>query len=264
MFYSFTNYSIYSNMDVNAKLFIDNVGLTTFNHKIAINNLVLDLKTNNLWNKFIAIYPIIGGTATTHKYNLKDPEDEDASYRIVFSGGITHNSSGILGNGTNGYGDTKIVPSTHFLQNDVSGFAYSKTNVGGAHVDFGVLNASAPLKRFQITSRNGSDLFNTGCNTDTLDGNSNNNSIGFFGISRINSTDYKQTKNLTQTNVTKTSTGLSTGNLTIMAQYQAGTIVNYSPRQYAFFAFGKGLTDTECDNLYILVQRYQTLLNRNI
>ena len=30
-----------------------------------------------------AIYPFVGGTATTHKFNLKDPADINAAFRLV-------------------------------------------------------------------------------------------------------------------------------------------------------------------------------------
>ena len=54
-----------------------------------------------------ALYPFVGGTATSHKFNLKDPRDLDAAFRLQFNGGWTHNSNGVTPNGTNGYADNK-------------------------------------------------------------------------------------------------------------------------------------------------------------
>lgn len=70
------------------------------------NAFSLTLGVNNLSTKFPAIYPMIGGTATAHKYNLSDAQDLDASYRLAFSGGITHSRTGADPNGSNGFGDT--------------------------------------------------------------------------------------------------------------------------------------------------------------
>jgi len=37
----------------------------------AINELVKDLKSNNLWDKMKSIYPFVGGTVSSHRFNLK-------------------------------------------------------------------------------------------------------------------------------------------------------------------------------------------------
>lgn len=251
--------------DSDAQAFFTAAGITDSTQKSAVNQLVLDLKSYSIWTKFIAIYPLVGGTATTHKYNLKNPVDTDAGFRIVFSGGITHDANGITGNGTTGYGDTKINANTHLSQNDVSAFVYVRTNSSGAYTDLGALKSSAPQYRVQMNSRNGSDLFNTALTVETLTGNSNTDSRGFFGISRIASTEYKQTKTSTQTKVSVSSTGKPNANIGLMALISnAPGVTTYSPRNLAFAAVGTGLTDTECDNLYTAVQAFQTTLSRNV
>jgi hypothetical protein len=35
-----------------------------------------------IWRKTHAIYPLLGGTASAHKFNLKDPRDLNAAYRL--------------------------------------------------------------------------------------------------------------------------------------------------------------------------------------
>ena len=69
------------------------------------------LFTNNLWDKIGAIYPYLGGTADSHKFNAKDPRDLDAAYRITWYGGMSHDSNGIVPNGANAYGNTHFVPT---------------------------------------------------------------------------------------------------------------------------------------------------------
>jgi hypothetical protein len=93
-------------VDPNAQAFITAAGITDPTQQSAIDNLVIGLKADGIWTNMTAIYPFVGGTASTHKYNLKDPRDLDAAYRLAFNGGWTHNANGITGNGTNTYADT--------------------------------------------------------------------------------------------------------------------------------------------------------------
>ena len=99
--------------DADAQLFITATGITGTN-ATATNQLVIDLKAANIWTKMKAVYPLVGGSATSHKYNLLNPVDSNAANRLVFAGGVTHSSNGILGNGTNAYADTFLNPLTVF------------------------------------------------------------------------------------------------------------------------------------------------------
>lgn len=93
-------------VDANAQAFITAANITDPIQQSAIDNLVIGLKADGLWTSMQALYPFVGGTATTHKWNLKDPRDLDAAFRLVFNGGWNHNSNGITGNGINTYADT--------------------------------------------------------------------------------------------------------------------------------------------------------------
>ena len=99
--------------DADAQAFITAAAITDATQKSAIDTLVTGLKTDGIWTKMKAIYPFVGGTATTHKYNLKDPRDLDAAFRLVFNGGWTHSSTGALPNGTNGYANTNLNQSAN-------------------------------------------------------------------------------------------------------------------------------------------------------
>ena len=57
--------------DADAQAFITAAAITDLNQQNAINTLVVSLKGYSIWTKFKAIYPIVGGTASQHKYNLK-------------------------------------------------------------------------------------------------------------------------------------------------------------------------------------------------
>jgi hypothetical protein len=95
-----------SSFDPDAQAFITAAAITDPTQQTAIDNLVIGLKADGLWTNMQAIYPLVGGTASSHKWNLKDPRDLDAAYRLAFFGGWTHNSNGITGNGANTYADT--------------------------------------------------------------------------------------------------------------------------------------------------------------
>lgn len=69
----------------------------------AISKLVDLLTQFNIWDKFITIYPFVGGNSETHSLNLKDI----TRHQISWSGSVIFNRSGITGNG--GYGDTGML-----------------------------------------------------------------------------------------------------------------------------------------------------------
>jgi hypothetical protein len=107
-----------------------------------IDTLVRDLKglpnpnytTYNIWNSLSVIYPFYGGTAASHKFNLKDPRNADAAYRLIFTGSPTHSAAGTEFNGVNQTANTYFIvngtPSHGFY---INGGALSQSvgyNVG--------------------------------------------------------------------------------------------------------------------------------------
>ena len=77
-------------LDPDAESFLTAAAITDPIISGAINTLVVQMKADNIWTKMKAIYPFVGGTASTHKWNLKDPRDLDAAFRLQFFGGWTH------------------------------------------------------------------------------------------------------------------------------------------------------------------------------
>ena len=250
-------------VDPDAQAFITAASITDPTQQSAIDTLVTDLKGYGIWTKMKAIYPFVGGTASSHKFNLKDPRDLDAAFRLVFNGGITHDANGITGNGVNSYADTQIALNT-LSRDDNSGGIYSRTDViGGA--DFGIYNNTG-LGSFQSSiktlnnwyTRNGSTNVNALSNTD---------SRGFFQMTRRNSSQYVKSKNTTKSTTLQgaTDTFTNTEIIPICALRTSGTITSYTSRNYAFQYIGNtSLSDTELDNMYTAVQAYQTTLSRNV
>jgi hypothetical protein len=247
-------------LDPDAEAFLTATGITDGTIESAINTLVVDLKSAGIWTKMNAIYPYVGGTADTHKYNLKDPQDSDAAFRIGWNGTITHNSNGVTGNGTTGYGTTWLSVSAELGggRDDASGFTYSRTNALD-DVDFGAFDGT---NGFQINPRNPSGLFANRCNTATLNSPANSNSIGLFGISRLSSTSYNRSINKSHTTVSNAATTAPSRDIFVLALNSSGTAAAHSARNIAFQCFGSGLTTGEIDDLVDINQTFQTTLGR--
>lgn len=232
---------------------------------LAINQLVLDLKADGLWTKLFCIYPFVGGTATTHKYNLKDPRDLDVAARLTFNGTVTHSSGGVVGDGTSGYYDTHIDWGyAGWGQNNCSMFTYIRNNVSEDKVDMGILSTAAPYTGLQLGVRDSSDRIfvrNMGQTALTV---SNSDSRGGFATSRTSSTTAVVSKNTTQTSFSETSNAQKTGNIYGLCFNINGSAGFFSTRQQAFSALGVGLTNTELDDLYNNVQTFQTSLGREV
>ena len=247
--------------DADALSFITAASITDNTQKTAINTLVTDLKTYNIWSKMKALYPFVGGSATSHKFNLKDPRDLDAAFRLVFNGGWTHSVTGALPNGTNAYADTKLKPSD-MAQDSVHMSTYLRTQNDNG-VDMGVstnyyflISANQGVGLPPVGWLNLASASNTGSNLDTR---------AFLLASRTNSTTNKLFRNSSLiTNIISTSSPRDVDNIYLGAGNRNNSIWQPSLRQQAFASIGDGLTDSEAANLYTAVQNFNTTLSRNV
>jgi hypothetical protein len=221
----------------------------------------------------------LGSTATTYqpiattqqayiasqfKYNLVNPVDSDAAFRLVFNGGWTHSSNGALPNGTNGYADTKLVPSSVLAQNSASIGFYSRTNNIGNVIDMGSTNLSFNDALYFFYNVGGNLDYSRNNNSNALSG-STSSSIGFIINKRTTSTDMVVLRNnLNPIFNTNATTGRSASPIYISALNTAGSASLFSNRQTAFNFIADGLTDTEAANLYTRVQAFQTALSRQV
>lgn len=256
-----------NDIDPAAQAFIIAAGITDSTQKTAINTLVVSLKSNNLWSKMKAVYPFVGGTATTHKYNLVNPVDSDAAFRLIFNGGWTHSSNGALPNGTNGYADTRLTPSTTLIQNNLS-FGYYTRDISVSPTaevaDMGSTkndgnNGVFFIGRFNSNSLNYSRIAANFTDTFTVSA-----TPGLYYVSRINSTQYTTYRNGSVLNTSLVnSTGLSTNQMWI-GGINFGISYSYSAGECAFSYISTGLNDIEAFNLYTIIQTFQTTLNRQV
>jgi len=249
--------------DPNAEAFITAAGITNPTEQNAINELVLDLKAASIWTKFNALYPIVGGTATTHKYNLKNPLDTDAAFRLSFSTGWTHSSTGMTPNGTSAYANTNF--NVNLLQQNSSHFSYySRTNAQSGH-DAGAIEIGTPFyKRFEFLLRyTDNNSYNSLMMQSAQTAVTVTDSRAFWLMSRTNSTQIKQYKNNTLW-ATNNQTSVAPFNALIYLGQSNGQTGFYSNKEVAFSSIGDGLTDTESQVFYQIVEKYQLALGRNI
>ena len=228
----------------------------------AVNQLVLDLKAASLWSKFHALYPFVGGTADTHKFNLKDPRNLDAAYRLTYHGaGVTHSNFGMTPkNLPLGYAQTYFVPLDNLPTASSQMSYYSRTQILGSHADMGNYGST---KRQHLLIGWGSGLFYYGQMDPGAVSVANPNTQGLFCGSRTDASSMAAYRNGTQ---------IATSTAAAIAQGGEGTwiggistyTVGGSSRQCAFASISEGLDATENADLYTAVQTFQTTLGRQV
>lgn len=259
--------------DADAWAFITAASISNTTQRSAINTLVISLKQNGLWVNMKAIYPFVGGTATTHKFNLKNPLDTDAAFRLTFSGGWTHSATGAKGNGTNGWANTFLAPSTSLSLNSGHISYYSRVQVQqtsdtvmGSATGVGSENIIAmAISRQTTNTSTGLYPSQSAGSVSTL---INASAIGLFTTTRTGSaaSTLKIFRNATAgTAATLNGAGiLSTNTMAVNCLNYAAGQTSYSSKEVAFASIGSGLSDTDASNLYTIVQAFQTALSRNV
>ena len=236
-------------VDPNAQAFITAAGITNPTQQSAINTLVTDLKGYGVWTKMKAIYPIVGGSASSHAVNLKTP----GTYNLTFSSGWTHSSNGMTS--LNAYAQTGIQPSTVLGLNDAHLSYFTTGNIdGSAFCMIGAYNAPNRLALYSAS------LY--GVNSASWS-NYTYSGIGakFRIISRLSSTVHKFANNGT------IQTGTVNSSVRPTANIELGRLGGYGSDYFngicKFASIGDGLTDTDITNFNTAVSTYQTALSRN-
>ena len=249
--------------DADASAFFTAASITDTTQKSAVNQLVLDLKSYGIWTKSLALYPVVGGSASSHAVNLKTP----GTFNLSFSTGWTHASTGMTG--ASAYANTNLTPSSSLTANNTHLSIYMGTDTAaGNKVEMGVGVGGTLIPIMILMSKYTgtiaqSNAYNLSTNQITA---SNTNASGFYIGSRTSSTSHKlyKSSSILATDTNTNSNTLPTLSMTIGALNSNGSIVQYSDRRFQFASIGSGLTDTEAANFYTAVQAYQTTLNRQV
>jgi len=252
-----------SSCDTDAAAFITLLGLTGTDSS-AICGLVTDLKDSSLWASMQAIYPMIGGTASTHKWNLKSPVDADANFRLVFNGGWTHSGTGALPNGSTGYAQTFYIPFTNGM-NDSSHISYYSRTVGSSGesmIEMGCFGTTSRENQLILRFSDGMYFEPNSVNGGFITA-SNTDASGYFIASRIASNAMIGQRNTTQ--LTGTAAGLLNDyEIYIGARNTSGTAGFFSNRECAFATIGLGLSAAQMLTLNTIVERFQDALGRGV
>jgi hypothetical protein len=252
--------------DADALSFITAASISDLTQKTAINTLVTDLKTYNIWTKMKAIYPFVGGTAAQHRFNLKDPRTINAAFYLDFLGGGTHSANGYQPNGTTAYANTFFNPTTGYSVNNSAHISYySRTNSSiFNNVEMGCYDVNNLI----VSSRRSDQGNNTFLYANTVSGGigfSDADSLGFYVANRINNQANGFKNGISKGSNTVADNARNNREIVIGANNAIALgIVQLTSKETAFSSIGDGLTDAEAANFYTAVQSFNTTLNRQV
>ena len=249
--------------DADAQAFITATGISGTN-ATATNQLVIDLKAANIWTKMKAVYPFVGNTSASQKYNLKDPRDLDAAFRLTFFGGGTFSSLGYQPNGTNAFVNTFFIPSVNGMSlNSAHLSYYSRTNTSAYMVEMGnydnINNGSTLLLLRNVNTA--TIRMNNLTNVDYA----NTDSLGLHISNRTASNVITGWKNGIKKITSSVASTILPANPIYIGAFRDGTgTAYYSSKQCAFASIGDGLSDAEALAFYNAVQTFNTTLARQV
>ncbi len=250
-------YFIPATLDADASAYIA-TGITDATERTAINQFFKDLKSYSIYTKFYNLYLLVAGSSTTRKFNLVNPLDTNAAFRLSFQGGWSHGSTGSTPNGSTGYADTFLIPSLAVNLNDVAKSIYCDTESDALIIDCGTTDGTS---RFDVLLRNSNQL-TASLNQSGTSGISNSLSRGMFTFSRTASTLTTIYRN-----------GASIGTHSVVADGRVNTYSDWlggrnalgslqfpSNRRYRLYAVHTSMNATEAANFNIAVQTLMTSL----
>jgi hypothetical protein len=226
----------------------------------ATNNMFISLKSANIYNKIDALYPFLGGTASSCKWNAKNPVDTNAAFRLTFGGGgIFSQQRGYKCNAINAFADTFWVQSGQTTTGNTSIGTF--VSVSGTQYDMGSSTSSQYLA---FASSNGTSMrggIETGLTNFTAQ--TNTQAINFNAISRINNSNvlFVASGGAVQSIASIGTSTLQNISINIGQVNGAGLATD---RGFGSVFIAEGLTSTELGNLRDIITTFNTTLGRNI
>jgi hypothetical protein len=257
------------NFDPDAFTFITAATISNTTERNAINQLVVDLKSFGLWSIIPAIYPIVGNSAFSQKFNLKDPRDLDVAFRLTFAGGWTHNVLGAQPNGSNGYAIPYITFSSFNPNNYSLGF-YSNLSGNTGYIFGAADNTFSDYFGITINSTTSIRTFFGVTTNSVTRTSSSTNSLGFWAMNSVGTDKRMLCSDGTFETITlnRTFNWVNSGNIGIgvLASQQAPILQNYynGRLSFAYISRSSGLTNTQLLNLRTIVTNFQTTLGRAV
>lgn len=253
----------FDSTDDDAELFLDAAGISDELIINAVNNLVISLKSEALWEKIKAFYPFVGGTSLTTKFNLKNPLDTDEAFRITWNGTINFDSSGVKGDGSTGYGDTHFTPSINSVKDNIGLIVVTGENLkNSSYVDMGSQHVSTGQFYFNSSTASaalGRIYGTTNDVTGQNPGSTNHSSKGAWYMQRIGETNLSLYKNGGLINVdtgTTSAQASPTRPVYILAHNNNGILATPSARLIHLIGITEGITQEEIAELQLILERF--------
>lgn len=244
--------------DADAAAYIAAAGLTDPTETGAINDLVVDLKSNSLWTKITGFW-VFWDSFNESKFNLVDPTDSDAAFRLVQQG------SGTFSNGyTNvnlAYLNTKITPDEANASGLITRLFGILTDVAEANTDLGRITVTGDVHADFIQTRNGSNNFFARCGTTATNLTiANASSVGRYAVvsSAAALTAYKNGSSIgtvAQTTLVDTAKEFVIG-------AGGNNSTTYSTKKFSYAAIMDELSSGEVSILDGLLSTFNTALGR--
>jgi hypothetical protein len=204
--------------------------------------------------------------AAAYKYNLKDPQDTDAAFRLKIFGTWTFTPTGAKPNGTNAYMDTSFVPNVQLTSNQSGSLSFYSGTIGATNSNGCSFGAYDGVSETDIIIKwsDGNAYLNI---NQTVYNNTfvNADSHGFYvGNRNAVGTQQGWKNGIKVFDITNSPTTKTNKSLVISARNDPSSIGYYDTKRCQFASMGDGLTDTEALALNTIVQQFQTALNRQV
>jgi hypothetical protein len=253
--------------DPDAEAFFQRVvtagGTLSATERLAVIQLVLDLKSYAIWNKMKAIYPMVGASAEACAQNLKS-----SSFTGTFTSGWTFANTGVKGNGSSTYMDTSLTPIGSLFQNSTHLSFYSRTtgSIANQFVEMGSYSSGGDLNATYMVTSYSSTIYPNLNSVESAGGSTPYaNRLGFKMFNRVDSSNVRVFNNGTfLQSYARTSTTLNNLSLYVGAYHRDDSTIFSNDLECAFSSIGDGLTDTEASNFYTAVQAFQETLSRQV
>jgi hypothetical protein len=202
--------------------------------------------------------------AAAYKYNLKDPQDTDAAFRLKIFGTWTFSPTGAKPNGTNAYMDTCLNASTHLTTSSGHLSYYSRTNAILTGWLMGAETTAADRTQF-IVRTDGAGAYYGRYGSNTIATINGTTSLGLSIFNRPSSSDVRlyQSSGLINT-TTYSASGLPNLTIYLAGNNSGGTANAFCVAQCACASIGSGLSDSEALALQTIIQQFQLNWNRAV
>lgn len=219
-----------------------------------VTTLVISAKINAWWNLLVTAYPFVGGTAFTHKWNLKDPRDLDAAHRLTFTGGFTHSGTGCKGNGTDAWANPYVV-GTDLNDNSAHLSFYSRTSISNnAEVDIGSISGDSLYLQINFSSE-------TYFENPSLHA-ANLGTTGLFLGTKVSVSESNLYRNST---LLATAASSAANPATALNIFRSGGIESeYSTKDCPWASIGSGVSPAIYALMRADINTFETSLNRNV